>query len=271
MKRSTKSNRLIVLLTDFGRKDAFVGTMKGVILGINPNASIVDLAHEVPPQDVDAGAYVLWSSYTFFPKGSVFVVVVDPGVGSRRRIVCAEGRNHLFVTPDNGVLKYLLADQVLRRVWEVKNKSYFLQNVSQTFHGRDILSPVAGHLSLGLRPSKLGKEIVLPRSRNEFAFLDKKEGKKFSAKVIYIDRFGNLATNLRVRSGTDLMSETLRIRIKNCMIQGMSRSYAEGSRKLPLALVNSSNLVEIGVKNARASELLGVKVGERVLFEFVGR
>jgi S-adenosylmethionine hydrolase len=269
MKHPTKSNRLIVLLTDFGAKDAFVGTMKGVILGINPNASIVDLAHDVPPQDVDAGAYVLWSSYAFFPKGSIFVVVVDPGVGSERRIVCAEGGSYLFVAPDNGVLKYLLADQVLRRVWEVKNKSYFLQKVSQTFHGRDIFSPVAARLSLGLKPLKLGEEIVLPYSQNEFTLLNKKKGKKFSGRVIYIDRFGNLATNLRVRSGTDVTLQRSRIRIKTRVIQGMSRSYAEGSGKVPLALVNSSSLVEIGVKNARASELLGVRVGERVLFEFV--
>jgi S-adenosylmethionine hydrolase len=271
MKRPTKSNRLIVLLTDFGTKDAFVGTMKGVILSINPDASIVDLAHDVPPQDVNAGAYVLWSSYAFFPKGSIFVVVVDPGVGSERRIVCAEGRNHLFVAPDNGVLKYLLADGVVQRVWEVTNRSYFLQAVSRTFHGRDVFSPVAAHLSLGLKPSKLGKEIALPRSPEEFTLLDSKKGNKFWGKVIYIDRFGNLATNLRVRSGTDLTSQQLRIKIKNRVIQGMSRSYVEGSGKVPLALVNSSNVVEIGVKNARAVELLGVKVGERVLFEFVRR
>jgi S-adenosylmethionine hydrolase len=271
MKHQTKSNKLIVLLTDFGTKDAFVGTMKGAILGINPNASIVDLTHEVPPQDVNAGAYVLWSSYSFFPKGSIFVVVVDPGVGSRRRIVCAEGRDHLFVAPDNRVLKYLLADGVVRKVREVKNKSYFLQDVSHTFHGRDIFSPVAAHLSLGLKPSKLGKEIALPRSRDEFTLLDNKKGKKFSGKVIYVDRFGNLATNLRVHSVTAFTSEHLRIRIKTRVIQGMSRSYAEGSGKQPLALVNSSNLVEIGVKNARASDLLGVKVEERVLFEMVRR
>jgi S-adenosylmethionine hydrolase len=271
MKHSIKSNKPIVLLTDFGTKDAFVGTMKGVILGINPSASIVDLAHDVPAQDVDAGAYVLWSSYAFFPKGSIFVVVVDPGVGSRRRILCAEGRGHLIVAPDNGVLKYLVADGVLGRVWEVRNKSYFLRNVSQTFHGRDIFSPVAAHLSLGLKPSKLGKEIILPRSRDQFSLLDSKKGKKFSGKVIYIDRFGNLATNLRVRSRTDLTSERLRIKIKNHVIQGISRSYVEGSGKVPLALVNSSNLVEIGVKNAGASEPLGVKVGERVSFEFIRR
>jgi S-adenosylmethionine hydrolase len=199
------------------------------------------------------------------------VVVVDPGVGSRRRILCAEGGSYFFIAPDNGVLKYLLADGVLRRVWEVKNKSYFLQSVSQTFHGRDIFSPVAAHLSLGLKASKLGNEVVLPHSRNEFTLIDKKKGKKFSGKVIYTDRFGNLATNLKVRSGTDLSSERLRIRIKNRVIQGMSRSYVEGSGKMPLALVNSSNLLEIGVKNARASELLGVRGGERVLFELVRR
>src|SRR3972149_10175534 len=134
MKQSTRANRLIALLTDFGTRDAFVGTMKAVILGINAKASIVDLTHEVPPQDVDAGAYILWSSYAFFPKGSIFVVVVDPGVGSTRRILCAEGRRHMFVAPDNGVLKYLLADGELRKTWDVRNKSYFLGDVSRTFH-----------------------------------------------------------------------------------------------------------------------------------------
>ena len=125
MKNTDRTTNVIVLLTDFGLRDGFVGAMKGVILKINPKATIVDLTHEIPPQDVNVAAYVLWSAYSFFPSGTIFSAVVDPGVGTERRILCAEGRNHIFLAPDNGVLKYLEADGVLTRVWEVRNEDIF--------------------------------------------------------------------------------------------------------------------------------------------------
>jgi S-adenosylmethionine hydrolase len=267
MKRFTQRNKPIVLLTDFGMRDGFAGTMKAVILALNPKAPIIDLTHEIAPQDVSAAAYVLWSSYSFFPRGTIFVAVVDPGVGTVRRILCAKGRNHIFLAPDNGILKYLEADGVLRQAWEVGEKKHFPRRVSHTFHGRDIFAPMAARLSLGLRPSRLGKEVALPRTRSEFTYVTAEKGRKFFGSVIYIDRFGNLITNLRVRPEAGSSAKGLRFRIKRREIQGLVQSYAEGQANAPLALVNSSNLIELGLKNGSAREFLGAKVGEKVFVE----
>jgi len=267
MKGTNRSTNLIVLLTDFGLRDGFVGTMKGAILRINPNATIVDLTHEIPPQDVGAAAYVLWSSYSFFPRGTVFVVVVDPGVGTERRILCAEGRDHFFLAPDNGVLKYLKADGALIRAWEVRNDRYFLSHLSSTFHGRDIFAPVAARISLGLDPSKLGGRVALRARGREFIFLHRKGNVTFRGNVIYIDRFGNLITNLRVRPEKEFSSRNVIVTVKSRVIRGLVSAYAQGSPNKPVALLNSSNLLEIGVKNGSASRVLRAKVGDRVLVE----
>jgi S-adenosylmethionine hydrolase len=267
MKRSTQKNRPIVLLTDFGTRDGFVGTMKAAILTLNPKASIIDLTHEIAAQDVGAAAYILWSSYSFFPRGTIFVAVVDPGVGTARRILCAAGRSHTFLAPDNGILKYLEGDGALKQAWEIGKKKHFLRRVSRTFHGRDIFAPVAAQLSLGVEPSRLGRRVALPRTRGEFTYVTAEKGRKFLGSVIYIDRFGNLVTNLRVRLGAGLSGKGLRVRIKRRIIQGLVQSYAEGQANTPFALVNSSNLVELGLKNGSARGFLGVNVGEKVLVE----
>jgi S-adenosylmethionine hydrolase len=267
MKSTDRNADLIALLTDFGLRDGFVGAMKGVILKINPKATIVDLSHEIPPQNVNAAAYVLWSAYSFFPSGTIFLAVVDPGVGTTRRILCAEGQNHIFLAPDNGTLKYLEADGVLIRAWEVRDERYFLPRVSSTFHGRDIFAPVAAHLSLGLEPSKLGRRLALPGQCREFTYLNGKNAGKYRGNVIHIDRFGNLITNLRVRPDQRLPSRGLTVRIKSRVIQGLSQAYAQGSPNKPVALLNGSNLIEIGVKNGSARELLKAKVGDKVMIE----
>ncbi|MGA9365291.1 MAG: SAM-dependent chlorinase/fluorinase [Bacteroidota bacterium] len=271
MKSTERTTNVIVLLTDFGLRDGFAGAMKGVILGINPKATVVDLTHEIPPQDVNAAAYVLWSTHSFFARGTIFLVVVDPGVGTERRILCVEGRNHIFLAPDNGVLKYLEADGLLTRAWEVRNERYFLSHVSSTFHGRDIFAPVAARLSLGLNPSKLGRRVALSRPRREFAYLDGRKTGKYLGNVIHIDRFGNLITNLRLSPGEGLSSGRLTVRIKSRVIQGLSQAYAQGSPNRPVALINSSNLIEIGVRNGSARELLKAKVGDKVMIEIKNR
>lgn len=271
MKSTQQTTNVIVLLTDFGLRDGFVGAMKGVILRINPKATIVDLTHEIQPQDVNAAAYVLWSAYSFFPSGTVFAVVVDPGVGTKRRILCVEGQDYIFLAPDNGVLKYLGADGVLRRAWEVKNDRYSLSHVSSTFHGRDIFAPMAAHLSLGLKPSKLGRRVTLTGERREFTHLLNTSTGAFHGNVIHVDRFGNLITNLRVRPGEALPSGRVTVRIKSRAIQGLSHAYAQGSPNKPVALINSSNLIEIGAKNGSARELLKAKVGDKVMIQIKSR
>ena len=271
MKSTERTTNVIVLLTDFGSKDGFAGVMKGVILKMNPKATIVDLTHEIPPQDVNAAAYVLWSAHSYFPSGTVFVAVVDPGVGTERRILCAEGRSHIFLAPDNGILRYVEADGVLTRVWEVRDERYFLPCVSSTFHGRDIFAPVAARLSLGLNPSKLGRRVALPRQRREFAYLDGRKTGKYLGNVIHIDRFGNLITNLRVRPDQRIPFGGLTLSIKSRVIQGLSQAYAQGSPNRPVALINSSNLIEIGVRNGSARELLKAKVGDKVMIAIKSR
>ena len=142
-----KPNGIITLLTDFGERDGFIGTMKGVILSINPKATIVDISHEIPAQDIEAGAFVLNNSYRYFPPGTIHVAVVDPGVGSNRKILAVQSDDYFFIAPDNQVLKYIFHASETLTVIEVLNKEFFLNKISQTFHGRDIFAPVAAHLS----------------------------------------------------------------------------------------------------------------------------
>src|SRR3989442_15159550 len=181
--------QLITLATDFGFSDWFVGTMKGVILGIAPRAAIVDITHEIPAGDIRAGAFALRASYRFFPKGTVHVVVVDPGVGSERKAIVVETDNYFFIGPDNGVLSWALAKERIKTIRALENEHYFLHPISGTFHGRDIFAPVAAHLASGVPTRKLG-----PVSK-DFMRLPWPEPKRarnrIEAKIVCIDRFGN--------------------------------------------------------------------------------
>lgn len=268
MKRSTRRSALIALLTDFGTKDPFVGTMKAVILSINSRAMIVDLTHEISPQGIDEAAYVLWSSYKFFPPGTIFVSVVDPGVGTKRRILCARGDQHIFLAPDNGILKYLASDGQLKETWVMNTRKYFLPHVSSTFHGRDILAPVAAQLSLGLKPERLGRRVQIRPSGKEFIDIDPRPEGKLLGKVIYVDHFGNLITNLRAIPKMTPRWRKVRVKIRNRSIHGLSHSYADGYPNSLVALVNSSGLVEIGLRNGNAARFLKASARDKVAIEF---
>ncbi|NUO07589.1 MAG: SAM-dependent chlorinase/fluorinase [Candidatus Brocadia sp.] len=190
-----RQSQTITLLTDFGNQDAYVGIMKGVIAGINPLANIIDICHNTPPQDIFHGAYLLYTSYNYFPKGTIHVAVVDPGVGSRRDVVCVETQEHIFLVPDNGILSFVVQKESPKGIFRVTNNRYFLPSPSNTFHGRDVFAPVAAHLSLGIKPRQLGNKI------NKLEQLDipgpeYKETGKLEGRIIYIDRFGNLVTNI---------------------------------------------------------------------------
>ena len=188
-------SRIITLLSDFGNQDAYVGIMKGVIAGINPLANIIDISHSIPPQDIFNGAYLLYTSYKYFPKGTIHVAVVDPGVGSQRDIVCVETQDHLFLAPNNGLLSFVVQEEKPKGIFRVTNNRYFLPSPSNTFHGRDVFAPVAAHLSLGIKPHQLGVKI----SKLEQLDIPKPHYKKtgqLEGQIIYIDRFGNLITNI---------------------------------------------------------------------------
>lgn len=247
---------LITLTSDLGTRDAYVGVMKGVILGINPNATIVDLCHEIEPQNIRQAAFLLHISCPYFPKDAIHIVVVDPGVGTKRRLVLVISPVGRFLAPDNGVLSYVLGEGAFE-AFELSNRRYWLSPVSATFHGRDILAPVSAHLSLGTSPQKLGRKAAglvsfsIPRPE--------KASGSLRGEVLHIDTFGNLITNIRE---DDLPKGRLRLEIAGHTIEKLGRTYASG-RGL-LALVGSSGYLEIAVKNKSAARLLKVKIGEPV-------
>jgi len=187
--------QIITLTTDFGTQDWFGGTMKGVIFGVAPRATIVDITHEIPAGDIRAGAFALAASCRFFPKGTVHVAVIDPGVGGRRKAIAVQTANYFFVGPDNGVLSFALAREKIKSLHRLENPDCFLQPVSQIFHGRDIFAPVAAHLGCGTSVGKLGpaqKGFVRlswpqPRVRRN----------RIEGEVVFIDRFGNAMTNIK--------------------------------------------------------------------------
>jgi S-adenosylmethionine hydrolase len=186
---------IITLLTDFGHQDPFVGIMKGVILGLCPNASLVDLTHETAAYDILGGSFLLQSAVPYFPPGTIHVAMVDPGVGGPRRPILAEIDDQLFVAPDNGLLSYPMAHGTVRAVRAIVAQEYLLQPVSTTFHGRDVFAPVAGHLACGVPPERFGPEVGdavrLPSPRPRLG-----EGGTLTGQVIRIDRFGNCITNI---------------------------------------------------------------------------
>jgi len=255
---------IITLLTDFGTEDSYVGAMKGVILSINPDATIIDISHQIPPQDIIAGAFVLSQAAPFFPKGTVHIAVVDPGVGGKRKPILIETDKYFFVGPDNGIFDIALQNERIRRKIHLTNKNYFLGYISSTFHGRDIFSPVAAYLSLGIDPALFGKKIKTLTSldvKKPFA----KDG-KITGRIIHIDRFGNLITNI----DEGLLKKVFKNRIfevEVCdnIIKRFVPSYTNAKQGEPIGLIGSSGLMEIAMREKNASIELGIKRGDVVI------
>ena len=254
---------VITLTTDFSTRDGFVGTMKGVIAGIAPNAKVVDLTHDLAPGDIRAGAFALAASCRFFPKGTIHLAVVDPGVGSRRKAIAVQTANGVFVGPDNGVLSWALAKEKIGAIHALENKAYFLQSVSRTFHGRDVFAPVAAHLNRGVPIQNFGPALT------DFVHLDWPEpgaGRGgFEGEVVYIDHFGNAITNLesRLLRGSDAAS--CEIYARHRRVCPLDTFYQAVAPKTPVALVGSSGFLEIAVNGGSAEKALGMKVGTRVV------
>ena len=257
---------VVALLTDFGTKDIYVGVMKGVIWGICPDAKIADLTHEISPQDVAEGALALWGAFRFFPKGTVFCAVVDPGVGTDRRAIAIQTQEHFFVGPDNGLLWWAVSESKIVKCVELRNSTYFLPAVSQTFHGRDIFAPVSAHIAKGVPLEEFGPRlepdelVKLPTLRAEI------DRGAIRAQVIHIDRFGNAITNLRredfVKWLSELGQKTWTATIRGVHFNAISASYAEAPIGKPLLLFNSYGLLEIAVNRGSAAEQIGVRKGD---------
>lgn len=251
---------LIALLTDFGVASPYTASMKGQILSINPDANIVDISHTVTPFDVNEAAYILWSVHNSFPKGTIFVTVVDPGVGTKRKILLAESSNYLFLAPDNGILRFVLDSLHIKKVREVTNESLFSKTVSPTFHGRDIFAPVAAHLTLGVSTSKVGPLIQIRHEKKSSIITLKKNPGVYYGEVIFIDSFGNIITNVLLKK----LFPKITVKIGDKIIKSHYETYAFAPEGIPFFLIGSSQLLEISIKNTNAARELNAKVGQKV-------
>jgi S-adenosylmethionine hydrolase len=254
----SRRGSVITLTTDFGNADPWVGIMKGVIAGINPDAAVIDLTHGISPQNIREAAFVLLVGTPFFPKGTVHVAVVDPGVGGDRRALAVETPDCLLVGPDNGVLSWAFRGVEGAVVREIREAGYIREPVSSTFHGRDVFAPAAAHLSRGVRIGALGPPVADPVIL-EFPRTTK-DGRTIRGEVLYIDRFGNLMTNIR----PDDRQGVREVVIGNTTIRGLSAYYGEGGDGQAIALVGSTDFLEIAVNRGSAAERLGARVGDEV-------
>jgi S-adenosylmethionine hydrolase len=258
--RQTPARPIITLTTDFGTKDAFVAAMKGVILGLNPEATLVDLTHEIPPLDVTAGAFALAETSPYFPQNTIFLAVVDPGVGTPRRGLAAQAQGRYFVGPDNGLFHFIFQDAADLTIFSLENSAFFRPQVSATFHGRDIFAPVAAHLSLGVALKKLGRPVtdpvLLPISSPTFI------PEAARGEIIYVDRFGNLVSNIAFdKLAIWLGGRQFHLHIGPHILTRFSRTYGDVEPGEFLALNGSHGYLEIACNRAHAAERLDWGVG----------
>lgn len=259
MPARTPISRIITLTTDFGSQDHFVGTMKGVILGIAPRANIVDITHEIKPFNVLEGAFTIAQAYPYFPKGSVHVIVVDPGVGTSRRAILVEAASQYFIGPDNGVFSMIYIGKP-HRVREITNKRLFLKEVSQTFHGRDVFAPSAAYLVTGSKPNDYGKII------NDYIQLGllhphQMSRRAWSGTVLKVDRFGNLITNFHIDQFPDLRAKSFEVSIGLRRIIDLTPTFGECIPGEPAAIIGSSGYLEVAINQDSAAKVLGCGAG----------
>jgi S-adenosyl-L-methionine hydrolase (adenosine-forming) len=270
---------IITLTTDFGAADGYVGAMKGVILGITPGATLVDISHDVAAHDVRGGAFVLKTASPYFAAGTIHIAVIDPGVGSERRALAVQTPRATFIGPDNGVLSWALAREDGLTIVHLDRPAYWLDPISSTFHGRDVFAPAAAHLARGVGIAELGTvvddliRLPLPRPRCD-------ESGTLHSEVIYIDRFGNLVTGIEIEPGdgpavcrvTNLpdgapvvnFSSLARIDILGRRIEGVVHSYSDVNPGELLALAGSSGHLEVAVRNGNAASALEAQAGAPV-------
>lgn len=277
-------DRLIALLTDFGTSDAYVGIMKAVMQRIYPPARFIDITHDITPQDIQQGALALLSAYRYFSPRTIFLVVVDPGVGSQRRPLAVQAGDYLFVAPDNGVLSYVLAETQVLSAVELTNPAYQITPVSQTFHGRDIFAPAAAYLATGVPVHAFGPEVPQPEMLPApHLHIDQTA---VTGQVTRIDRFGNIITSIgqmrwlapdqleiapRFGSHADLpgsiSASGVTIRLQGYTLSSIRRAYSEVQPGDLLALIDSAGFLEIAANQGNAASILGVSPGVTVTLQ----
>jgi len=246
--------KIITLITDFGYKDPFVGQMKGVILSINPDVRIVDITHNITSHDIEEAAFVLFESFQYFPEGSIHMVIVDPGVGSKRRALIVSADGHYFIAPDNGLLSYIIKDRAFK-AFCLENERYILKKESPTFQGRDVFAPASAWLSKGVPVHDFGNEVIDPIVLDTLTTrLDKS---RIIGKIVYIDKFGNAITNIKVKA-----EKIKKVKVKQLILPVVS-CYAH-SENNPAALINSNGFIEIFIYKNNAAQLLNLKRDDTV-------
>ena len=264
MVKNAVPNPIITLTTDFGLRDPYVAEMKAVILKVCPATIIVDITHQIEKFNIRMGAYILAAAASYFPEGTIHIVVVDPGVGTKRRAILIQTKQSYYIGPDNGVLTLAAKNQGIKHIYRIENPRFMLPRISNTFHGRDVFAPAAAHLANGISPSEFGPEIhkiVTPR----FAKITKREN-TLTGEVIHIDGFGNVITNLRekdlesmrVKSMVNLKLKNVRLKLKLC------KAYSEVGAQKPLAIIGSHNFLEISINQGNAAETFKTKVGGKI-------
>ncbi len=256
-------NAIITLLTDFGTKDHYVASMKGVILNINPRCLLVDITHQVSPHDVREGAFVLASAYSYFPKGTIHLSVVDPGVGGLRKPILLVTQNYFFIGPDNGLFTMIANKENVKQIIVLDKQKYYLSNISATFHGRDIFAPVAAYLSLGIKPNAFGHKIDSLKGLGLKGPIIK-EG-TLEGEIIHVDTFGNLVTNIEERKLFGFIrGRPFVIQVGGKAIRGLKKGYWEGKKDKPIALLGSGGFLEISMREGNAQKAMKVKRGDPI-------
>jgi S-adenosyl-L-methionine hydrolase (adenosine-forming) len=253
-----KPSGIITLTSDFGLSDPYLAMMKGVILSINPSAVLVDISHNIRAGSISQAARLIHEIFGYFPMGTVHLSVVDPGVGSNRRLIVVKGGGHFFVGPDNGIFWPIIQSNLEATIIHLRDHRFSLPELSRTFHGRDSLAPVSAHLSIGVSLDRMGPSIEDPVELN-LPRPYEREGALFG-EIVRVDNFGNLITNISSKDlGRFLGSGRPQIEVGKLSVPKLSRIYADEEEGTPIALINSSNLLEIAVNLGRASEYVGLK------------
>jgi len=260
--RRQNLNPMITLLTDFGLDDAYVGAMKGVIASLAPGVPIFDICHTIEPRNVRRGGLVWRASAPYFPHGTIHVGVVDPGVGSRRKILAVAARGSIFLCPDNGLISYSLERRDIKKVRQLKRRELCLEKISDTFHGRDIFAPVAARLATGLSLDEVGPAVRSYRWEGLPKASRRRKGRviELRGQIVDFDRFGNGMTNLEPPPGS-----CRRLEFGSQVVRKLSQSYAQAGSGRTLAIVGSAGLVEIAVSGGNARRQLGLALGDVVV------
>ncbi len=253
---------IIALLTDFGTSDGFVGSVKGVIKSINKNADIIDISHDITPFDILEASIVLNASYRYFPEKTIFVCVVDPGVGTERKPIAVETEKYIFIAPDNGLLTLPLKNEKIKSIVEISNKKYILERETETFHGRDIFAPAAAYLSKGVEIHQLGKKLNQIKKLNIPQPL--KTDKEIVGQIIKFDRFGNGITNL-----TDIPENPKEITVNGYKIQKVCKAFLEGEKDKLNLIKGSFGFYELFVPMDSAKDRFNLKTGEKVIVKLL--